>query len=74
MRDSLSIDLYNFLIKKKLKVDISDEFVKMPKIIDKNSLIKKSDIIILGAPHTAYKKIKIPKNKYVIDSWGFFDR
>jgi len=74
VRDSLSIDLYNFLIKKKLKVDISDEFVKMPKIIDKNSLIKKSDIIILGAPHTAYKKIKIPKNKYVIDSWGFFDR
>jgi UDP-N-acetyl-D-mannosaminuronic acid dehydrogenase len=74
VRDSLSIDLFNFLKEKKLKVDISDEFVKMPNIISKNSLIKKSDIIILGAPHTAYKKIKIPKNKYVIDSWGFFDR
>ena len=74
MRDSLSIDLYNFLIKKKLKVNVSDEFVQMSQIIDKKDLIKKSDIIILGAPHSAYKKIKIPKNKHVIDSWGFFER
>jgi UDP-N-acetyl-D-mannosaminuronic acid dehydrogenase len=72
VRDSLSIDLYNFLRKKDLKVNISDEYVKMNKIIDKNQLIKKSDIIILGAPHSSYKKIKIPKNKYLIDSWGFF--
>jgi len=72
IRDSLSIDLYNFLKKKGLKVNISDEYVKMDKIIDKNQLIKKSDIIILGVPHSSYKKIKIPKNKYLIDSWGFF--
>ena len=72
VRDSLSIDLYNFLRKKDLKVNISDEYVKMNKIIDKNQLIKKSDIIILGVPHSSYKKIKIPKNKYLIDSWGFF--
>ena len=44
----------------------------MNEIIDKNQLIKKSDIIILGVPHSSYKKIKIPKNKYLIDSWGFF--
>ena len=71
-RDSLSIDLYHFLKKKGLKVNISDEYVIMDEIIPKNQLIKKSDIIILGAPHTSYKKIKIPKNKYLIDSWGFF--
>ena len=72
IRDSLSIDLYNFLKKKGLKVNISDEYVKMSKIIDKKQLIKKSDVIILGVPHSSYKKIKIPKNKYLIDSWGFF--
>ncbi len=72
IRDSLSIDLYNFLKKKGLKVNISDEYVKMNKIINKNQLIKQSDIIILGVPHSSYKKIKIPKNKYLIDSWGFF--
>ena len=60
--------------RRRLKVNISDEFVKMKQIIDKNNLIKSSDIIILGVPHSSYKKLKIPKNKYVIDSWGFFER
>ena len=71
-RDSLSIELYNFLKKKGLKVNISDEFVKMAQLVNKRDLIKKSDIIILGVPHSSYKKIKIPKSKYLIDSWGFF--
>ena len=71
-RDSLSIELYNFLKKKGLKVYISDEFVKMKEIIDKKVLIKRSDIIILGVPHSSYKNIKIPKKKYLIDSWGYF--
>jgi len=74
IRDSLSIDLYNFLQKKNLNVQISDPFVNMQNIIDKKKLIKTSDIIILGAPHSSYKRIKIPKNKYLIDSWGFFEK
>ena len=72
IRDSLSIDLLNYLKKKNLKVSVSDEFAVIPGLISKNELINKSDIIVLGAPHSAYKKIKIPKNKYLIDSWGFF--
>ena len=36
----------------------------------KKYLIKKSDIIIIAAPHKNYKKIKFPKNKIVIDIWG----
>ena len=73
-RDSLSIDLYEFLKKKKFKVNISDEFVKMSEIIDKKRLIKECDIIILGVPHSSYKKLKIPKNKYLVDTWGFFEK
>ena len=61
IRDSLSIELYKFLKNKGLKVYISDEFVKMKEIIDKKILIKRSDIIILGVPHSSYKNIKIPK-------------
>ena len=74
IRDSLSIDLYEFLKRKNLKVKISDDFVKMDEIIDKKRLIKESDIIILGVPHSSYKKLKIPKNKYLIDTWGFFEK
>ena len=61
IRDSLSIDLWKYLKMKKIKFFISDEFVKMENIINKKELIKKSDIIILGAPHSSYKKLKIPK-------------
>ena len=61
IRDSLSIELYKFLKNKGLKVYISDEFVKMKEIIDKKILIKRSDIIILGVPHSSYKNIKILK-------------
>ncbi len=71
-RDSLSIDLYYYLKKKGLKVKLSDEYVKSDYIVDKKTLISQSDIIILGVPHSRYKKIKIPKNKFLIDSWGFF--
>ena len=39
-------------------------------MIDTKKLVKNSHIIILGTPHSFYK-IKIPKNKFLIDSWGF---
>ena len=73
-RDSLAIELYKLLKRKKLKVNISDEYVKMKNIIDKKKLIKKSEILIIGAPHKSYKDIYIPKNKYLIDTWGFREK
>ena len=72
IRDSLSIELYKFLKKKRLNVKISDELANINYVIDTKKLVKDSDIIILGTPHSFYKKIKIPKKKYLIDSWGFF--
>ena len=73
-RDSLSIDLLNYLKSKKLSVHISDHFVNMKGIIKASDLIKKSDIIIIGSPHSKYKNLKIPKNKFLIDSWGLFEK
>jgi UDP-N-acetyl-D-mannosaminuronic acid dehydrogenase len=73
-RDSLAIELYKLLKSKKLKVSISDEYVKMKNIIDKKKLIKKSEILIIGAPHKSYKNIYISKNKYLIDTWGFLEK
>ena len=46
---------------KKLSVNISDHFVNMKGIIKASELIKKSDIIIIGSPHSKYKNLKIPK-------------
>ena len=70
IRDSLAIKLLNSLKRKKIKTLYSDEFYKMKGAINKKELIKKSDIIIISAPHKAYKKINISKNKVLIDIWG----
>ena len=74
IRDSLSIDLWKYLKNKNLNVKISDHFVKMDEITKATNLIKICDIIIIGAPHSAYKNLKIPKNKFLIDSWGLFEK
>ena len=59
IRDSLAFKLLKLLKSKKIKTLQSDEFYKSKNNIDKKDLIKKSDIIILSAPHKAYKKLKI---------------
>ena len=70
IRDSLAIKLLKKLKSKKIKTLQSDEYFKNEKNVDKNILIKKADIIIIATPHKAYKKLKIKKNKVLIDIWG----
>ena len=74
IRDSLSIKLLQLLKLKKIKTLQSDEFARSKQNIDKKDLVKKSDIIILATPHKAYKKLKIRKNKILIDIWGLIDK
>jgi len=71
IRDSLSIKLLKNLKSKKIKTLQSDEYYKDEKNVDKNELIKKSDIIIIATPHKAYKNLKINKKKILVDIWGF---
>ena len=70
IRDSLAIKLLNSLKKRKIKTLYSDEYYKMKGMRKKKDLIKKSDIIIICTPHKAYKNLKIPKHKKVVDIWG----
>ena len=71
IRDSLSIKLLNYLKSKKIRTLQSDEYYKDNNNIDKNLLVKKSDIIIVSTPHKAYKNLKINKKKVLVDIWGF---
>ena len=70
IRDSLAMKLLKFLKRKKIKTFYSDEYYSLPGSITKKELIKKSDIIIISTPHSAYKNIKISKKKILIDIWG----
>ena len=74
IRDSLSIKLLNYLKSKKIRTLQSDEYYKDKNNIDKNLLVKKSDIIIVSTPHKAYKNLKINKKKVLIDIWGLVEK
>ncbi len=74
IRGSLSMKLLKNLKSKKIRTLQSDEYYKNKDNIDKNILIKKSDIIIIATPHKAYKNLKIKKNKVLVDIWGLIEK
>ena len=74
IRDSLSYKLGKILRFHGTKVFYSDEYAKDPTFISKEKLVLSSDVIIIGVPHSAYKKLKIPKNKEIIDLWGIIKK
>ena len=74
IRDSLSIKLLKYLKSKKIKTLQSDEYYKDKKNINKNDLVKRSDILIIATPHKAYKKLKINKKKEIVDIWGLIEK
>jgi UDP-N-acetyl-D-mannosaminuronic acid dehydrogenase len=73
-RDALSYKLGKILRFHGAKVYYSDEFAKDPTFIPKQRLIMQSDIIIVGVPHSAYKSLKVPRTKKLVDPWGIIKR
>ncbi|MDC1128477.1 nucleotide sugar dehydrogenase [Candidatus Pelagibacter sp.] len=71
VRGSLALKLIKILKKNKFKILFSDPFVKIKNKVDEKKLIQKSKIIIIGANHTKYKRLQIPKSKKLIDISGF---
>ena len=74
IRDSLAIKLLKLLKSKKIKTLQSDEYFITNKNVNKKYLVKNSDIIILSTPHKAYKKLKIGKNKTLVDIWSLIEK
>jgi len=74
IRDSLSIKLLKYLKSKKIRTLQSDEYYKDEKNVDKNFLVRKSDIIIVATPHKAYKNLKIKRNKILVDIWSIIEK
>ncbi|SVD52153.1 uncharacterized protein METZ01_LOCUS405007, partial [marine metagenome] len=70
IRDSLSYKIGKILRFEGAKVLYSDEFAENSNFITKEKLIELSDIIIIGAPHSAYRGLIIRNDVTVIDLWG----
>lgn len=70
IRDSLSYKLGKILRFHGATVYYSDEYAKDHTFVSTEELIESSDVIVIGVPHSAYKELRIPDEKEVIDLWG----
>ena len=70
LRDSLSYKLVKILRFSGASVICSDEYIKDPAFVSKEALIKHSDIIIIGVPHSSYRSLEVPSSIKVIDLWN----
>ncbi|MFC1804615.1 nucleotide sugar dehydrogenase [Candidatus Omnitrophota bacterium] len=70
IRDSLSYKLGKILRFNGADVLYSDEFVKNPDFVSKERLVSSCDVVIIGVPHSAYKRFRIPGKIEIIDLWG----
>lgn len=69
-RDALSYKLGKILRFYGADVSYSDEYVKDRTFISKEKLIERSEVVIIGVPHSAYKRLLIPNKVDLVDLWG----
>ena len=71
-RESLSYKLRKLLMVEAKEVLCTDPYVVDPKLIPLEDAVERADVIILGAPHAAYRDLNLCDDKVVIDVWGFW--
>jgi UDP-N-acetyl-D-mannosaminuronic acid dehydrogenase len=74
IRESLSYKLGKILRFRGATVLYSDEYAKDPTFVPKETLVEGSDVIIVGVPHSAYRRLCVPDSVDVIDLWAVLPR
>jgi len=72
-RESLAYKLRNILTKDSRMVLISDPYIKGDEILSAAEVIDRSDILIIGTPHSVYADMQFG-SKEVVDIWDFLGR
>ena len=70
IRESLSYKLGKLLRFHGAKVSYSDEYAKDPTFVDKETLVRECEVIIVGVPHNAYRSLEVTERKHVVDLWA----
>jgi len=74
IRDSLSYKLKKILEFQGADVFCSDEYVRDPTFVSKEELVRRSDVVMIGAPHDAYRGLETLPHQVVVDVWGILKR
>ena len=72
IRDSLSYKLKKLLEVEAKEVLCTDPFVQEAGLVPPDEAVRQADIIVLGAPHSAYRDLEIAPEKVVIDIWNYW--
>ena len=72
-RDSLAYKLRKILAFETQNVLCSDVYIHDPDFVSTEELIRRSDIVIIGAPHKEYRSLDI-EGKVVVDVWNIFGK
>jgi UDP-N-acetyl-D-mannosaminuronic acid dehydrogenase len=73
-RESLSYKLRKILEYEAAAVVCTDPYVDDPRLVSLDEALERSDVLVLGAPHSDYRSLVIPDDKPVIDVWNFFGK
>jgi UDP-N-acetyl-D-mannosaminuronic acid dehydrogenase len=71
-RSSLSYKLKHLLEVEAREVICTDPFVSDITFVPVEEAVERADVIILGAPHSAYRDLQFPGRKEVVDVWGYW--
>jgi UDP-N-acetyl-D-mannosaminuronic acid dehydrogenase len=73
-RESLSYKLKKTLELEAAKVLCTDPFVKDSTLVPLEEVLAKCSMVLVGAPHSAYKNLKFSPSTIVVDIWNFFGK
>jgi UDP-N-acetyl-D-mannosaminuronic acid dehydrogenase len=69
-RDSLSYKLRRLLRHEALAVLCTDPYVADPQLVPLARVIDESDVLFVATPHRAYRGLRVPPEKLVVDVWS----
>lgn len=72
-RESLSHKLRKLLVRSGARVLCTDPYVKSDEILPLMDVLASADVIIIGAPHDAYRELDLT-GRDVVDVWGLTGR
>ena len=72
-RTSLSYKLRKLAAFKGAEVLCSDPYVQDPKLVSTEEVLKRADVVIIGAPHKRYRDLDF-SGKELVDVWSMTDR
>jgi UDP-N-acetyl-D-mannosaminuronic acid dehydrogenase len=73
-RESLSYKLKKIFEIEAKQTLCSDVYINEDSFVPADSLVRESDIVILGTPHREYAGLKIDESKILVDIWNFYGK